>query len=136
MCEDGHPASAPRHWMLLGLAVCLALSPAARAGSASVPDPPQAKTGTVVDTHSDKKVVQTGRWMVVRQFTVNLEIKCSGQTYCGEVTTTVTNEVDDLMASKGQSVECAESGHDLDLTLNNGRKVKAHQVSTDKCARN
>ena len=124
----------------LFLTICLALSAAAGAGSAPNSDPPQtqtpAKTGTVVDTHSDKKVVQTGRWMVVRQFTVNLEVNCSDRVYCGEVTTTITNEVDDLMASKGQSVECGASGHDLDLTLKNGRKVKAHQVSTDKCVRN
>ncbi|HZD33542.1 MAG TPA: hypothetical protein VE779_17995, partial [Candidatus Angelobacter sp.] len=134
MREDDHPASVPRHRViLLLLGTCLALSSAARAGSASVSDSTPSKTGTVVDTHSEKKVVQTGRWMVIRQFTVNLEVKCSDHIYCGEVTTTITNEVDDLMASKGQSVECSESGHDIDLTLKNGRKVKAHQVSTDKC---
>ncbi|MGA9563989.1 MAG: hypothetical protein WBS19_00570, partial [Candidatus Korobacteraceae bacterium] len=42
-----------------------------------------AKTGTIVDTHSDKRVVQTGRWYVVRQFTVDFAVKCSSQTYCG-----------------------------------------------------
>jgi hypothetical protein len=139
MCEDGHPARTARHCICLLLGTCLVFSGAARSESAPASDPaPQAQThaGTVIDTRSDKKVVQTGRWMVVRQFTVNLEVKCSGQLYCGEVTTTVTNEVDDLMASKGQSVECGASGHDLDLTLQNGRKVRAHQVSTDKCVRN
>jgi hypothetical protein len=94
------------------------------------------KTGTLVETHSDKKVVQTGRWYVVRQFTVDFAVKCSNQTYCGEVTTTVVNEVDDLMASKGQAVELQESGKDIDVTLHNGRHIKAHQVSANKCAQN
>ncbi len=34
-----------------------------------------AKTGTIVDTHSDKRVVQTGRWYVVRQFTVDFAVQ-------------------------------------------------------------
>ena len=92
-----------------------------------------AKTGTLVDAHSDKKVVQTGRWMVVRQFTVDFAVKCSNQTYCGEVTTTVVNEVDDLMASKGQPVELLASGKEIDITLPSGRRIKAHQMSANKC---
>jgi hypothetical protein len=40
------------------------------------------------------------------------------------------------MGSKGQSIECAESGHNLDLTLNNGRHVRARQVALDKCTPN
>ena len=95
-----------------------------------------AKSGTLIETHSDKKVVQTGRWYVVRQFTVDFAVKCSNQTYCGEVTTTVVNEVDDLMASKGKSVELSESGRDIDVTLQNGRHIKAHQVSHNKCEQN
>src|SRR5208283_5527959 len=95
-----------------------------------------AKTGTIVEAHSDKKVVQTGRWMVVREFTVNFAVKCSDQTYCGEVTTTVINEVDDLMASKGQPVDLLESGKDIEVTLHNGRRIKAHQVAANKCAQN
>ena len=95
-----------------------------------------AKSGTVIETHSDKKVVQTGRWYVVRQFTVDFAVKCSNQTYCGEVTTTVVNEVDDLMASKGKPVELSESGRDIDVTLQNGRHIKAHQVSSNKCEQN
>jgi len=135
MSEEGGHARARRHLMFLVLlAGCLSGSLGVQA--ASVSDPAQTKTGTIVETHSDKKVVQTGRWMVVRQFTVNVEVKCSDKTYCGEITTTVVNEVDDLMANKGQSVECSESGHDLDLTLKSGRRVKAHQVSANKCAQN
>ena len=95
-----------------------------------------AKSGTLIETHSDKRVVQTGRWYVVRQFTVDFAVKCSNQTYCGEVTTTVVNEVDDLMASKGKSVELLESGRDIDVTLQNGRHIKAHQVSPNKCEQN
>jgi hypothetical protein len=95
-----------------------------------------AKAGTVVETHSDKRVVQTGRWYVVRQFTVDFAVKCSNQTYCGEVTTTVVNEVDDLMASKGKSVELLESGKDIDVTLQSGRHIKARQVSANKCEQN
>jgi len=135
MSEEGGYARARRHLMFLVLlAACLS----GRVGveAASVSDPAQTRTGTIVETHSDKKVVQTGRWMVVRQFTVNVEVKCSDKTYCGEITTTVVNEVDDLMANKGQSVECSESGHDLDLTLKSGRRVKAHQVAANKCAQN
>ena len=94
------------------------------------------KTGTIVDTHSDKRVVQTGRWYVTRQFTVDFAVKCSDQTYCGEVTTTVVNEVDDLMASKGKPVELLPSGKDIDVTLQNGRRIKAHQVAANKCAQN
>jgi hypothetical protein len=95
-----------------------------------------AKSGTLIETHSDKKVVQTGRWYVVRQFTVDFAVRCSNQTYCGEITTTVVNEVDDLKASKGKSVKLLESGRDIDVTLQNGRHIKAHQVSPNKCEQN
>ena len=135
MSEEGGHARARRHLLFLVLLVA-SLSVSVGAESISVSDPAQAKTGTIIETHSDKKVVQTGRWLVVRQFTVNVEVKCSDKTYCGEIITTVVNEVDDLMASKGQSVGCSESGHDIDLTLKSGRRIKAHQVATNKCAQN
>lgn len=95
----------------------------------------QPTTGTIVDTHTDKRVVETGRWYLTRQFTVDFSVKCTDQTYCGEVTTTVVNEVDDLVASKGQSVELHESGKDIDVTLHNGRRIKAHQVAANKSRR-
>jgi hypothetical protein len=63
-------------------------------------------------------------------------VKCANQTYCGEVTTTVVNEVDDLMASKGHPVELLASGKDIDVTLQNGRRIKAHQVAAKKCMQN
>lgn len=135
MTKQGGHARGRRHLLsLVLLAACL--SAAAGAASISVSDPAQPKTGTIVETHSDKKVVQTGRWMVVRQFTVNVAVKCSDRTFCGEVTTTIVNEVDDLMASKGQSVQCSESGHDLDLTLKNGRHIRTRQVDASKCPQN
>jgi hypothetical protein len=54
----------------------------------------------------------------------------------GEVTTTVVNEVDDLLASKGKPVELLASGKDIDVTLQNGRRIKAHRVAANKCAQN
>ncbi len=46
------------------------------------------------------------------------------------------NEVDDLMASKGKPVALQESGKDLDVTLQNGRRIKARQVDSNKCTQN
>ena len=94
------------------------------------------ETGTIVETHSDKRVVQTGRWYLTRQFTVDFAVKYANQTYCGEVTTTVVNEVDDLMASKGHQVQVLARGKDIDVTLQNGLRIKAHQVAAKKCMQN
>jgi len=94
------------------------------------------ETGTIVETHSDKRVVQTGRWYLTRQFTVDFAVMYANQTYCGEVTTTVVNEMDDLMASKGHPVHVLASGKDIDVTLQNGRRIKAHQVAAKKCIQN
>jgi hypothetical protein len=122
---------------LLSLALLLCCSANAQNSSAATgPASSGAKAGTVVETHSDKRVVQTGRWYIVRQFTVDFAVRCANQTYCGEVTTTVVNEVDDLMASKGQPVELLENGKDIDVTLQSGRHIKAHQVSSNKCEKN
>jgi len=122
---------------LLSVALLLCYSVNAQTASAvSGSTASGAKAGTVVETHSDKRVVQAGRWYIVRQFTVDFAVKCSNQTYCGEVTTTVVNEVDDLMASKGKSVELLESGKDIDVTLQSGRHIKARQVSANKCEKN
>jgi hypothetical protein len=132
----------PARWRrgFLGAVVCglmFVLSAGGQSSSSAAgPSAATPKTGTLVDARSDKKVLQTGRWMVVRQFTVNFAVKCSNQTYCGEVTTTVVNEVDDLMASKGQPVELLESGKDIDVTLHSGRRIKARQVAANKCAQN
>jgi hypothetical protein len=129
MSEDGAPARSRRYPLAAGMVWIILLS------CLSV-QAQSAQSGTITEAHSDKRVVQTGRWYVVRQFTVDFAVKCSSQTYCGEVTTTVINEVDDLMASKGKSVELSESGKDIDVTLQNGRRIKAHQVAANKCAQN
>jgi hypothetical protein len=133
MSEDGEICRFLRVAVMLAvtLMVCVGAegqNPAA-SGSAT-------KSGTVVETHSDKRVVQTGRWYVTRQFTVDFSVQCSDHTYCGEVTTTVINEVNDLMASKGQPVALLDSGKDIDVTLQSGRRIKAHQVAANKCAKN
>jgi hypothetical protein len=128
MSDDGHPAISLRSLTFL-LATLFVVAIPLCAQSA-------AQSGTIVETRSDKKVVQTGRWMVVRQFTINFEVNCSGKTYCGELTTTITNEADDLMASKGKPVQLLASGKDIDVTLENGRKIRAHQVDVTKCAQN
>ena len=140
MSEGGAPASSRQlMWIVSLLGTIFALCSIAQgqnatsAASSSATGP---KAGTIVDTHSDKRVVQTGRWYVTRQFTVDFSVKCTDQTYCGEVTTTVVNEVDDLMASKGKPVELLASGKDIDVTLQNGRRIKAHQVAANKCAQN
>ncbi len=117
---------------MLGAIILFCLSAATQQPAASS----SAKSGTIIETRSDKRVVQTGRWYVVRQFTVDFAVKCPNQTYCGEVTTTVINEVDDLMASKGKPVELQESGKDIDVTLQNGRRIKARQVDSNKCTQN
>jgi hypothetical protein len=140
MMEEG--SASPRQFvctaLLLGtiFALCFAAQGQNATATPSASAATGARAGTVVDTHSDKRVVQTGRWYVTRQFTVDFAVKCTNQTYCGEITTTVVNEVDDLMASKGQPVQLLESGKDIDVTLQNGRRFKAHQVPANKCARN
>jgi hypothetical protein len=140
MSEDGGPARTRDLTAALILMAMLVLAcgsalaqNATPAGNSSTNS---AHAGTLVDTHSDKRVVQTGRWYVVRQFTVDFSVHCSNQNYCGEVTTTVVNEVDDLVASKGQPVELQDNGKDIDVTLKSGRRIKAHQVSANKCAQN
>jgi hypothetical protein len=140
MSEGGVPASSRQFsctLLLLGTTFVLCFN-AQGQNATSAPSSPATgtQTGTIVETHSDKRVVQTGRWYLTRQFTVDFSVKCSNQTYCGEVTTTVVNEVDDLMASKGKPVELLASAKDIDVTLQNGRRIKARQVAANKCTRN
>jgi hypothetical protein len=113
MSEGGAPASSRQlMWTVSLLGTIFALCSIAQgqnatsAASSSATGP---KAGTIVDTHSDKRVVQTGRWYVTRQFTVDFSVKCTDQTYCGK---------------------------DIDVTLQNGRRIKAHQVAANKCAQN
>jgi hypothetical protein len=82
--------------------------------------------------HSDKRVVQNGRWFLVREFTVDFAVRDS-VTYCGEITTTDATEAHDLIDSSGQVVSVVEKGKDLYLTLKSGRRIRAHRLSADKC---
>jgi hypothetical protein len=92
------------------------------------------KTGTLADLRSDKRVVQNGRWFLVREFTVEFAIRDS-ETYCGELTTTDATEAHDLIDSRGQTVAVLERGKDLYLTLKNGRHIKTHRLTPDRCPR-
>jgi hypothetical protein len=137
MNEDGVPTRMRR---LIRTAVLLGILPFLGGGAWAQGAGPggnsATQSGTMTEAHSDKKVVQTGRWYLVRQFTVNFAVKGPNQTYCGEVTTTVINEVDDLMANKGKPVELLASGKDIDVTLQNGRRIRARQVAANKCEQN
>jgi len=92
------------------------------------------KTGTLSDLRSDKRVVQNGRWFLVREFTVDFAVRDS-ETYCGEITTTDATEAHDLIDSTGQVVDISEKGKDLYITLKSGRRIRAHRLSRDKCPR-
>ncbi len=101
-------------------------------GQTAAPPADQAKTGTLSNLHSDKRVVQNGRWFLVREFTVEFAVRDS-VTYCGEITTTDATEAHDLLDSSGQVVSVVEKGKDLYLTLKSGRRIRAHRLSGDKC---
>jgi hypothetical protein len=128
MSDEGHPARSSCGAIVLLLLLFVGCLPSVAQSQSGA-----GQDGTLVDTHSDKKVVQTGRWMIVRQFTVDFSVKCSDKTYCGEITTTVVNEVADIEASKGKPVALLASGKDIDVTLENGRRIKARQVASVKC---
>jgi len=91
-------------------------------------------TGTLANLHADKRVVQSGRWFLVREFTIDFAVKNTA-VYCGQLTTTDATEAHDLIDSNGQAVEFADKGKDLYLTLKTGRRIKAHRLSTEKCPR-
>ena len=89
-------------------------------------------SGTLGNMHSDKHVVQSGRWLIVREFTIDFAVKDTA-VFCGQLTTTDATEANDLMASNGQPVAFVEKGKDLFLTLKNGRKIHARRLSSEKC---
>jgi len=91
-------------------------------------------TGTIANLHADKRVVQSGRWFLVREFTIDFAVKDTA-VFCGELTTTDATEANDLIASNGQPVDFVEKGKDLYLTLKNGRKIRARRLSSEKCPR-
>lgn len=91
-------------------------------------------TGTLGNLHADKRVVRTGRWIVVREFSIDFAVKDS-TIFCGELTTTDASEANDLIGSSGQPVDLVEKGKDLYLTLKSGRKIRARRLTSEKCPR-
>ena len=91
-------------------------------------------TGTLGNLHVDKRVVQSGRWFLVREFTIDFAVKDTA-VFCGELTTTDATEATDLIGSNGQPVDFVEKGKDLYLTLKNGRKIRTRRLSSEKCPR-
>jgi hypothetical protein len=90
--------------------------------------------GTLGNLHADQHVVQSGRWLIVREFTIDFAVK-NAAVFCGQLTTTNTTEAHDLIDSKGQPVDFVDNGKDLFLTLKNGRKIHARRLSSEKCPR-
>lgn len=121
--------------LLAAILLFSVFSPAADSAQSNPASPDLSKTGTLSDLHSDKRVVQNGRWFLVREFTVDFSVKDGTQMYCGEIVTTDATEAYDLMNSGGQPVEVSEKGKDITLTLKDGRRVKAHRLNLDKCPR-
>jgi hypothetical protein len=91
-------------------------------------------TGTLGNLHADQRVVQNGRWLIVREFNIDFAVK-NAAVFCGELTTTNATEAHDLIDSKGQPVQFVENGKDLFLTLKSGRKIHARRLSSEKCPR-
>ncbi len=110
------------------------LLPSYLPGQSAAPPGDVAKTGTLADLPWDKHVVQNGRWMLLREFTVDFAVRDTA-TYCGEITTTDATEAHELIDSSGQAVEILEKGKDLYVTLKSGRQIRAHRLSADKCSR-
>ena len=122
----------PRRILAAPLLIFLLFSsylPGQTAASADV-----TRTGTLSELRSDKRVVQNGRWFLVREFTVDFAVRDS-ETYCGEITTSDATEAHDLINSTGQVVQVSEKGRDLYLTLKSGRRIRAHRLNGEKCPR-
>ena len=97
-------------------------------GPALVPVSETLTSGTIGNLHADQRVVQSGRWLIVREFTIDFAVK-NAAVFCGQLTTTNTTEAHDLIDSNGQPVGFFENGKDLFLTLKNGRKIRARRLS-------
>jgi hypothetical protein len=113
---------------------CLLL-PLCLAGQTAAPAANGMNDGTMADLHSDQRVVQNGRWFLVRAFTIQFAVRDAQQSYCGELSTTDATEAHDLISSRGQPVEVAERGRDLEVVLKSGRHIRAHRLSPDRCPR-
>ena len=129
---EGGRTSRPRQFGLAALALFILTLPL---GSQTLtPASETVITGTLGNLHADQRVVQSGRWLIVREFTIDFAVKDTA-VYCGQLTTTNATEAHDLIDNNGQPVEFVESGKDLYLTLKNGRKIRAHRLSQEKCPR-
>lgn len=104
------------------------------ASQALTPASETVTTGTLGNLHADQHVVQNGRWLIVREFTIDFAVKDTA-VFCGELTTTNATEAHDLIDNNGQQVEFVENGKDLYLTLKNGRRIRARRLSSEKCPR-
>ena len=121
--------------LVLGLMGLLFLVLPMRLGGQSlVPVSETSTSGTIGNLHADQRVVQSGRWLIVREFTIDFAVK-NAAVFCGQLTTTNTTEAHDLIDSKGQSVDFVDNGKDLLLTLKSGRKIHARRLSSEKCPR-
>lgn len=121
--------------LLFGLvALLLFVVPMRLGGQSLVPVSETQASGTIGNLHADQHVVQSGRWLIVREFTIDFAVK-NAAVFCGQLTTTNTTEAHDLIDSKGQPVDFLDNGKDLLLTLKNGRKIHARRLSSEKCPR-
>ena len=117
---------------VLSAIVLLSVSLPQTSASASDANTP----GTLGNLHSENRVVQNGRWLLLREFTVDFTVQdVHSQSYCGEITTADATEAHDLMVSGGQSVQVNEKGKDVYITLKDGRVIKARRLSPEKCRR-
>ena len=137
---DTDEASGKRLRMVLGLVLASiwfvfgAFSLPARAQSGEVVSA-TAISGKLSNLRSDQRVVQNGRWFLVREFTVEFTVQDSAHYYCGEIITTDTTEAHDLINSGGQTVDIQEHGKDLYLTLKDGRKLHTRRLNENQCPR-
>jgi hypothetical protein len=121
--------------LLIALTTLLVFVLPLQLGSQSLtPISDTATTGTLGNLHADQRVVQSGRWLIVREFTIDFAVK-DAAVFCGELTTTNATEAHDLISSNGQPIDFVDNGKDLFLTLKNGRKIHARRLSSEKCPR-
>jgi len=120
--------------LLVLAAMLLAAMPPPLGSQTLTPVSETAITGTLANLHAEKRVVQSGRWFLVREFTIDFAVK-NTTVHCGELTTTDATEAHELIDSSGQAVEFVDKGKDLYITLKTGRRIKAHRLSAEKCPR-
>ena len=114
--------------------LCL-LVPFLLLGQTLAPASDAIEPGTLLELHSDQRVVQSGRWFLVREFTIAFSVRAAQASYCGEINTTDATEAHDLINSRGQSIQVAQKGKDLEVTLQSGRRLRAHRLAPDRCPR-